>query len=127
MGKIIFDFGNITILMYLLIFLLCAIFFPFVKRNGLFGIRTNRTLSSDKVWKRVHKKAGNLTWPFLPLFIGMLFIQNYAVKILLSTLVTFIILALYIVIEMIVSGTIEKEREKQEQEELLEKIKKESA
>ena len=33
----------------------------------------------------------------------------------------------YIVIEMIVSGTIEKEREKQEQEELLEKIKKESA
>lgn len=63
----------------------------------------------------------------MPLFIGMLFIQNYAVKILLSTLVTFIILALYIVIEMIVSGTIEKEREKQEQEELLEKIKKESA
>ena len=110
MMAIKFDYGTFIILIFILIDLICANFFPIVNRNELFGIRTYSTLEFDDVWKSIHKKASIATIPFVILLSICLFIKYSKLKAFLGIFINYILFAILILIEIKVIKKIKKDK-----------------
>lgn len=108
--KISLDPGTILTSLLFLLFLSCVIFFPFLRQNKFFGIRTRKTLEDEYIWKKVHLIAGLATIPFLVVFLLILFVENGVLKNILSGGVSLVIAIMYLIIAEIVSRSYYKKR-----------------
>lgn len=122
---IIFDFGFIVNLVFILIYMIAIFAFPFVKIGPL-GLKQQAVMRSEEIWHKVHVIASLSTIPFLLLSIAVLFIENWLTKSLISLPIVFMAIFTWNVVAKVVTKDNERVIKLKEQKDLEEQIKKES-
>ena len=73
------DISSIVCVIWGIIFIILGNFMPKVKRNGIMGLRTEKTLSNDDIWRKSNRFAGvTLMIAGLAIAIQALFISGIA-------------------------------------------------
>lgn len=102
MFNFIFESGTFFVSVMFIVLVACTIFFPFLKRNELFGIRTKKSRTSEEVWHKIHVIAAILTIPFDILLIIILLIEDSFTQTFLGIIVISVVFAMYFIIQEIV-------------------------
>lgn len=120
------DLGTILLLLYLVIYLIAIVLFPYTKRNGLFGIRTKKSFVSEEIWHKVHVRSSIATIPYAVInFVG-LFLSNEVFKEVLAHIVLVAVIVTWSIICNVTANKAFKQKREEERLELEETIKKES-
>lgn len=104
----------------------CDCFFPYTKRNKLFGIRTEKSFISEEVWHKVHIRSSIATIPYAIINTIGLFLSNEVFKEVLAHIVLVAVIVTWNVICNVTANNAFKQKREEERRELEETIKKES-
>jgi uncharacterized membrane protein len=116
--KIYFDATTIVTVVFLVLFIVMAITFPFIKQNPLYGIRTRNTFESKEVWRKVHNTIAILIIPFAIALFAILFIKDAIVETILLFIIVFFSFVMFGIVDHIFGRQYFREKEKKEKREL---------
>lgn len=116
--KIYFDATTIVTIVFLVLFIVMAITFPFIKQNSLYGIRTRNTFESKEVWRKVHNTIAILIIPFAIALFAILFIKDTIVETILLVIIVFFSFVMFGIVDHIFGRKYFREKEKKEKREL---------
>lgn len=119
------NFGTFIDLLFIVVFVIVAITFFFIKKNDIYGVRSFSEEPSEEVWHKTHVIVAIGTFPLIAFLIAILFIDDAILKSFLS----FIAIIIWVVMSTIVAKVCSKkevlEKRKLVEEERQAQIKKE--
>lgn len=115
--KIYFDATTIVTIVFLVLFIVMAITFPFIKQNSLYGIRTRNTFESKEVWRKVHNTIAICIIPFAIALFAILFIKDTIVETILLVIIVFFSFVMFGIVDHIFGRKYFREKEKKEKRE----------
>lgn len=123
-----FSFNTGTFLLFLFgtMYLIAIIFFPFIKRNEVFGLREKKCFASEEIWHKIHVRASIATIPFALLNTFFIFVKNPITKLIVSFGIFIMVIITWSLIIRCTDKDYFRKKEQQEREELEKQKKKES-
>lgn len=94
---------SIRAIIVLGILIIISIVFPFLKRNKIIGIRTNRTLVNDEIWHKTHLISAIFNIPFILIQVLIIIFFDEINEKIFSIINLFIECLMCIVIQYIIS------------------------
>ncbi|HHU56304.1 MAG TPA: SdpI family protein [Acholeplasmataceae bacterium] len=120
------DPGTALLFLFLIIFIIVTITFPYIKRNELYGIRLSICFESEELWHKIHVNASFGTIPFIVITAICMFLKSAALKTFLSLVIIFLAVVVWTLIAKFTAKSYFKPIREQEEKELKEAIKRES-